>query len=308
MKKFIKKILFFIPITIFIYILLICIWGDISPRILNSNLSGLGPSGFMKNRIEDIKNYSNVDILFMGSSHAYRGFDPRIFNKNDFTTFNLGSSAQTPLQTEILVERYLDILNPKTIIYEVSPASFCSDGIESTLDIIANTKINSDIILLSMKQNHIKVYNALIYNLYKQIFYKNKYYVDKNFYKDDTYVSGGYVERNISYFSMKKYNNQRWEFNPKQFDAFIRIIDKLRSRNIKIILVQVPVTYELYKSYTNNKEFDIKINSYGDYFNFNNNILLNDSLHFYDSDHLNQNGVKLFNDKLIDLFLNEKDW
>ena len=28
---------------------------------------------------------------------------------------------------------------------------------------------------------------------------------------------------------------------------------------------------------------------------------------FYDSHHLNQNGVKLFNDKLIDILLNEMD-
>ena len=30
-------------------------------------------------------------------------------------------------------------------------------------------------------------------------------------------------------------------------------------------------------------------------------ISLNDSLHFYDSDHLNQNGVVIFNKKLIEV-------
>ena len=39
--------------------------------------------------------------------------------------------------------------------------------------------------------------------------------------------------------------------------------------------------------------------SFGDYTNFNNNSCLNDSLHFYDNNHLNQAGVEIFNKELI---------
>ena len=46
--------------------------------------------------------------------------------------------------------------------------------------------------------------------------------------------------------------------------------------------------------------------SYGTYYNFNEMISLDDSLHFYDSHHLNQNGVNIFNAKLIDVLLTEK--
>ena len=44
---------------------------------------------------------------------------------------------------------------------------------------------------------------------------------------------------------------------------------------------------------------------YSTYYNFNKIVTLNDSLHFYDSHHLNQNGVEIFNKRLIKI-LNEK--
>jgi len=39
----------------------------------------------------------------------------------------------------------------------------------------------------------------------------------------------------------------------------------------------------------------------GNYYNFNEMINLVDTLHFYDSHHLNQKGVRLFNEKIIKL-------
>ena len=78
----------------------------------------------------------NVDVLFLGSSHAYRGFDPRIFRKRGYSSFNLGSSAQTPSQTKVWLKRYLKHLNPKIVIYEVYPGTFSSDGIEASLDLV----------------------------------------------------------------------------------------------------------------------------------------------------------------------------
>lgn len=41
------------------------------------------------------------------------------------------------------------------------------------------------------------------------------------------------------------------------------------------------------------------MSKYSSYYNFNERLILNDSLHFYDSNHLNQNGVELFNEELI---------
>ena len=62
----------------------------------------------------------------------------------------------------------------------------------------------------------------------------------------------------------------------------------------------------MYKSFTNNQEFNNMIKEFGAYYNFNEKPFLNDTLHFYDKDHLNQEGVTLFNQKLIELLKSKK--
>ena len=71
-------------------------------------------------------------------------------------------------------------------------------------------------------------------------------------------------------------------------------------------MVQTPITQAFYKSVSNHSEFDDRMRKYGVYYNFNNLVELRDELHFYDSDHLNQDGVELFSVKLIEILLEEK--
>ena len=113
MAKFIKSILWFTPYSLAIYLLLLVFWGELTPPLLKKNLNyKKGSYGHLYSRIRELKKTHDVDILFLGSSHTYRGFDPRIFARHGFHTFNLGSSSQSPIQTEILLKRYLDKLNP----------------------------------------------------------------------------------------------------------------------------------------------------------------------------------------------------
>ena len=134
-------------------------WGLIFPHNIAKNLKLLGPGGHLKTRIRDLATCSDVDVLFLGSSHAYRGFDPRIFMKYGIKSFNLGSSAQTPIQTEILLKRYLNSLKPKLVVYEVYPSTLSLDGVESALDLIANDRIDFPIIKMALDLNHAAVYN-----------------------------------------------------------------------------------------------------------------------------------------------------
>ena len=92
------------------------------------------------------------------------------------------------------------------------------------------------------------------------------------------------------------------ELNKNQKQSFERTILKLKQRGVKIILVQAPVTHNLYNSVLNNSVIDsYYISKTPNYFNFNNVINLNDHQHFFDADHLNQNGVQFFNTSLINL-------
>ena len=305
MKKFIITFFTFLPIPAILYVAIICMWGDIAFEILKYKpyYYPIGEYGHTYTRLKEAKQTHDVDILFIGSSHTYRGFDPRIFKNAGYKTFNMGSSAQTPIETKLLVDRYIKKLNPKLVIFEVSPEMFCSDGVEASLDIFANDKNDYGSIRMALRLNDKKTYNALIYSFYRQIFNRN-HWDEKKVKRTDTYIEGGYVEKQLAYFKNMKFPEKKLIWNKMQFSAFEEIISELKINNIKTIFVQTPMASELYKSYTNKDYFNTEIKKHGIYYNFNEIMTLNDSLYFFDDDHLNQLGVNLFNDKLIDIIKN----
>lgn len=264
-----------------------------------------GAYGHMYSRLQEVNDKKDLDILFLGSSHAYRGFDTRYYEKQGFKVFNLGSSSQTPLQTNILLKKYLKKLNPKLIVFEVYPGVFTIDGVESSLDIISNAKIDRYSIKMALEVNNIKVYNTLLYALLREAINSNASYIEKTKKGNDKYVKGGFVEKEMQYFKLVNYPKNKWQFNNNQIANFKNIMAILNEKKIKVILIFAPISSALYESYTNNKKFDSIMKKYGEYYDFNKILSLNDSLHFSDSHHLNQKGVHIFNTKLLSI-VNEK--
>ena len=259
----------------------------------------------MNSRIQDLATYNDVDVLFLGSSHAYRGYDPRIFMKYGIKSFNLGSSSQTPIQTEILLKRYLNSLNPKLVVFEVSPGTLSRDGVESALDLIANGRIDYLSIKMALDLNHVTVYNTLIYGMIRDLLNLDSDFVVPIQQGKDTYVKGGFVEREITFFENNKADSlKKWELVKYQKEAFERILKKFKKLKINVILVQAPVTKERYDSYSNNSAIDFYFKSLADYYNFNNILNLPSTSYFYDSHHLNQDGVKIFNESLLNTLKN----
>ena len=70
-------------------------------------------------------------------------------------------------------------------------------------------------------------------------------------------------------------------------------------------MVQSPVTKPEYEVYNNDK-IDLYFSGKAAYYNFNNRLVLSDSADFYNGDHLNQNGVKIFNKALFSILLKNK--
>jgi hypothetical protein len=302
MKKYIATLLLFGLYAVFFYTFALFL----APPRFKPNLNYIiGSYGHMYSRLKEVKDVKDVDILFLGSSHAYRGFDPRIFKANGYTSFNLGSSAQTPIQTEVLLRRYLIQINPKLIIYEVSPGPFSSDGVESALDIISNDRNDVFSLQMALELNHIKVYNTLLYGSISDIFNLNSSFIEPRKKRDDTYISGGFVEKEIQFFAPEHNNNRELYINESQLIAFKKALKLIAEQKIELILVYAPITSSLYNSYTNNEYFDRIMMKSSEYYNFNEILHLDDSLHFYNSQHLNQNGVEIFNSKLIEI-INEK--
>ena len=108
----------------------------------------------------------------------------------------------------------------------------------------------------------------------------------------------------MAFYKPSQFEKKAISLNHYQLEYFSEIAQLLRSKNIELILVYAPIPKVNYDSYINTNYFDNLMEGYSKYYNFNEIVSLNDSLHFYDSDHLNQNGVIIFNKKLIEI-LNE---
>ena len=304
--KFLNKILIFILFVSTVYILLIIVSGLFLPEELTTNLNyRIGSNGHMFSRTKEIDKHKNIDILFLGSSHAYRGFDTRIFKENGLSSFNLGSSSQTPIQTNVLLERHIKEINPKIVIYDVYPDAMESDGVESSVDIIANSRNDFLSINMAYKINNIKTYNTLLYGFFRDIMNLNSDFVEEKIKEDDLYINGGFVERKSPSKSLSIAEEERnWVTNKSQIIAFEDNLEILKRNNTKVILVQTP--YLNYDKYLNNDSINRYYNKLGiPYYNFNEILDLSND-YYYDYSHLNQQGVEIFNYKLISILIEKE--
>ena len=305
--RFFRMLLKFIPFLIVAYGILLLGWGNNIPLYFRGNLNyRIESKGHAFTRFKEVKTIGKVDILFLGSSHTYRGFDVRLFQEMGYKVFNLGSSSQTPIQTNILLNRYLDKLRPEIVFYEVNLPDFSSDGVEASLDVIANDWVDWEAIKMAFKINHLKTYNTLFYGyIYEMLGFKAKH--DEPLEKlGEKYIKGGYVEKKLTYNKRLDARLRGVILNQDQLEVFESIIAKLKKKKIKFYLVQAPVTTSYYNSLTYAKDFDSLMRTYGNYLNFNEIMHLNDTLDFFDAHHLNQIGVEKFNKELIGRFFNQK--
>lgn len=271
------------------------------PQFMSKNTRNrIASYGHLFSRSRDAENIKNPDILFLGSSHAYRGFDTRVFEKHGIKAFNLGSSSQSPINTQVLLKQYLDKINPKLVVYEVYAGTLSTDGVESSLDMLTNNKIDINAIEMAFKINNLMTYNTLIYGYFRQIFNINKNLVEPQKKGDDFYVkNGGYVETSYRKNKITPQKQGKWEINPEQITALKQNLQMLNERKIPYVLVQSPITSYYYKSKTNNKEVDDLLSKLGPYKNFTGDLKFDDENDFYDTDHMNQKTVEKFNEYFI---------
>lgn len=266
-----------------------------------------GGNGHLWTRLREADTTRNVDVLILGSSLAYRGIDTRAFDEMGIRAFNLGSSSQTPIQTEYLVKKYLHRLNPKYVIWDIHPGSFSNPGLESYVDLLANCSDCEDLDKMMIKLSNLAAFNAY---LKKNFYFSNtndlfKESIEK---KNDKYIYGGYVETNIKWSkNLNSFKPFRINFLPKQKAAFNSILEILEKSNIKTYLVTSPKSKEYYSNLLNKKEINDYFKSYEKrnvvvkYLDFNEIIPkfgLNQEF-FFDEIHLNQLGVDKYNQVLL---------
>jgi hypothetical protein len=256
-------------------------------------------------RFRELQTVSDVDIIFIGSSHCYRGFDPRIFKTLGLKTFNMGSTAQTPLNSYYLIRDKLDQLKPKLVIIELYPAMLEGDGAESTLDLLVNLPINKDMIEMSLATKSFMAVNALLLEMLR-IHRPPIDSVPIKMPSSDKYVSGGYVERVDPPLSNRIFQSRELSINNRQLGYLAGITRMTRKFNSKVMLVILPIPFELRQSIANYDRIVDKISIFAkahdvDFIDFNNRMQFDTETDFFDTDHLSQSGVNKFNKMLINI-------
>lgn len=299
MRRFLKNMLLFSLFGAVCYPFLLLAWGQISLPV-NDNLSYCrGCTGHSYTRLREALEKGPADLLILGSSHAYRSFDTRIFRSHGIDAFNLGSTAQTPIQSQMLLSHFLPRMQPRLVVLEVYPVVFTIDGLESFVDIASNRVAGMPLFSQMLRLRHITAFNTWLMQAMMSVFYREKSSVEPLRHGPDRYVSGGFVERDMGYFDGSELPHYELDMRPDQLEALEATLDTLRAHDTEVVLCFAPVTRALYEDLGDLSAFDSLMSSYGDYYNFNELMELDDSLHFFDADHLNQRGVDLFNDALM---------
>ncbi|MDQ3555909.1 MAG: hypothetical protein M3409_03905 [Gemmatimonadota bacterium] len=264
-----------------------------------------GQTGQSLVRFREIRSYRDVDVVFLGSSHAYRGFDPRIFAQTGLRTFNMGSSSQTPLNSRFLLKRYWDQLHPRLVVYEVYPRVHTLDGMESYYDLLSNTPMDDQTVRMALATRNVYAMNALISTQWKRLRRPMREREQREF--RGSYIRGGYVESTVTMDTFQLIGEvpREWELEEAQLDHLRELIRFVEENGARIVLVTHPLPEETRQWVRNYDELSATFHELAEeegvhYFDFNDSLDFDTFRHFYDWNHLNAEGVSIFNRALID--------
>jgi hypothetical protein len=305
MRSYLTDLLRFTLFAVPVYIAFIILAGILSPFSEHRNIKyARGGYGHLLTRLQEADTTGPVDILFLGSSHAYRGFDPRVFNAVGFRTFNLGSSSQSPVQTRWLVDRYLERMKPKLVVMDVFPTTFTTEGIESTLNVLSNAPLDPALLRMALRTAHADACNTAILALWHELTNTHPVSSEPAWQPrdQDRYIPGGYVEKaQIPFAPPRNASKLDWDPPVQQWSAFLYIMEQLRAHNIPVILVQTPVTRSWQYTMEERAELRQRLEPHANaYLDLSDALNGDDALLFYDGHHMRQASVERFNTMFLD--------
>ena len=254
-------------------------------RGVNSTIDG---HSFTYSRLKDARAVENIRYIALGSSHCYRSF---VSEGNNL--LNLGSTAQTHIQTSDLIRDYVTSIDYEIVFYEVYPEIFfLDDGLESQVDInLASTNYQSikNIFKLYSIKNFRSVLNSCALDLFNL---KEKASLRGYLDAKNTYTNGGYVSRignttNLVCKTRSSFDLSR--MNLEQLRSFTNNVKKLKG---EVYLVIAPYSY----APENINEYSTFLNSISglEVLDYSALFCDNPDEFFFDSGHLNTAGANEF--------------
>ena len=298
MKKFIKNALIFLFLFVIIYLGAFFALANLkisSQPLINKFDNNLGQKGTVYRASLEYKKNKPFDIAVFGSSHAYRGYDPRIFEKKmGKTIFNFGSSAQSVPNSFHYIKNETALNDYEFVILDLLVTIFENTELESSIMLVRNVPQNGLATDIFWDEKDIRLLNI----------YLARYLAlnDTGYFKNPFYVKNGFISRSETMITPESVQGyEPFNPNPRAIKRFEQILSYCDQEKIPLVLVNQPRPKETNPD--KNREFSefihelIKDYSFP-YFDYSMDHNLSTGPHYYDLGHMNQKGVEYFNDRL----------
>lgn len=324
MNRSYKKIIFFV----LIFFALDFSIGISFERFRERNVGNVKRA---KKTIDDFYNYKkNIDVLFLGSSHAYRSFDPRIFDQRlCVNSFNLGTSGQNPVISYFLYKESMRIgHNVKLLIIDIYFKAISGEDNDYDSSLYVYKYLNFSLNKVNMFTHafafpsSLKVLSKIYNNRNAVELWALPHLGEKVDASDKTSVYGGigYWESDKIVSENELKNNEfrgtKVSLNEHRLNYLNRIIETALKKGCKVLLVSSPIPPTSFREIVNYETFYKKLSGLAksfkiDFIDYNVENIENrlfDDKHFMDDDHLNKYGVAIYNDILIRFLITNKKY
>lgn len=307
MKRFIRDILLFL-----IMILCIAVVGDI-----------IVSRGLRKTTIRpfavwnDIYNGNNLDndMVFLGASSCWTSYNPVVFDTIlGISTYNLGIDGHSwypcqPLRYYTYI-RYAE-KKPKYVIINIDMGTFGG--------------MNEPMYEREQFFPYFWIDDSLVSQVkeMKEFFFMDRYCPMWRYIGSRKWIEAGVAStfgklhfEDDSVYKGHRGNTYSWdraslntmdsvtiEFSPREVESFVQFIENRKSDGQVVLLVKGPVYHELQERFTNRDEICERFDSIAkvvdvvliDYWK---HPMVQDSIYFYNSTHLNKRGANLISERL----------
>lgn len=302
MKRIITKGLLFIASFITVYLILFATLfffqpGGI-PFIYRATQGNVWEGGGTHHKFQHFDRTKKWDVIVLGSSHAYRGYDPLVFSSNDLEMYNLGTSNQHMMCTYQIIKTHINKDNCNLLVLDMYDKVFANNDIESKSDIIQNVDDDKTALATALASNDIRALNMITLRYFNKT-------IDPLNTDTISYQNGYLPSRKI--LDPKKKDLAKMKFRYKTEPNQKRYLDLLlkycRKEGINIVAVSHPAPgiYPLREHDQFLADVSPLFNknkvSYYDYTNYTE---MGSIIYYSDPTHLNHIGTPRFNKILIE--------
>ena len=324
-----------IPMVIIIAVPVFFYYGGVYKKAADKNVI----NAFTKQRFDDFYalEENSLDMVFVGSSHAYCTFDPDIIDKGlNIKSFQMGTPLQHPDTTYYELKEILRTQKPKYVVMElywdVLDDKFDLKQANSFFEVLKSNDIKEEYIKKVFPlSDKLKYY--LLPIRYQQDYFayegslmekdmEEKYGVSKRqaetqqgeeYYRSKGYVYSNQLMVSTEYDSTNQFRNfdgKDFEIDKTQRKYIEKISELCRENGITLVFVTAPVanvSMEYIKNYENvhNSVAAMAAENGVPYIDYNvenikKGLLTNEN--FRDDAHLNHSGVEIVDYSFIEWF------